>query len=55
MATYSLERVPEGIYRNGQCATCGLFVEPDEITMEVHECPPSFQPTPSKDPSKETP
>ncbi len=39
---YSLFRVPFQIDADGDCTRCGLKIEPDEETMELHECPPGF-------------
>lgn len=39
---YTLSRIPVRIDVDGHCSRCGLFIEPDEETMEPHECPPGF-------------
>ena len=37
---YSVFRVPFQIDADGDCTRCGLKIEPDEDTLEPHECPP---------------
>ena len=39
---YSVFRVPFQIDADGDCTRCGLKIEPDEDTLEPHECPPGF-------------